>query len=248
MKNPSLFVSSATVVCAVTLFLALHQSSDAATMVTVPNASFETPNVTGTDPYFTQYTLSSTPIVGSWVRYGASGFAAVVEGGRYGALPIGLSGTQFSNQSARGATGVFQDIAPYDGSGLSSQYWQADMTYSFTVGVFTRSDNPVTATTRLDIKLYSRANINAAADVHGGVSVLGSAVNSSSLTDFSFTYTTSASDTFIGQPIGIWFDSINGSGQDWGYDNVRLSFDPVPEVSSLMAGMMGGVLLLRRRR
>jgi hypothetical protein len=228
--------------------VAITQAVFASTTVTVPNASFESPNVTGISPYFTQFTLSSTPIIGTWVRYGTGSFAAAVEGGRYGVSPSGLDGTQFSDQSARAGTGVFQDIAPYDGSGLANQYWQADMMYSFTVGVFSRSDNPVVGTDRLDIKLYSRTSISAPADVHGGVSVLGSAVATGSLTDFTFTYTTLASDPFIGKPIGIWFDSVSGVSKDWGYDNVRLSFAPVPEVSSLASGALGSLLFLRRRR
>ena len=122
---------------------ALATCATAATTVPVPNGSFETPNVTGIAPYFAEHTASGTPIIGTWVRYG--GFAAVVEGGRYGVSPIGLDGTQFGDQTASGGSGVFQDIAPYDGSGSAAQYWQADTIYSFTVGVFTRSDNAVAA-------------------------------------------------------------------------------------------------------
>ncbi len=220
----------------------------AATTVTVPSGSFETPNVTGIAPYFAQHTESGTPIIGTWVRYGTGNFGAVVEGGRYGVSPTGLDGTQFGDQTTRAATGVFQDIAPYDGTGLADQYWQADMVYSFTVGVFTRSDNAALATDRMDIKLFSRTAIDAGADVHGLLSVFGSDVTADSLTDFSFSVTTSATDTYIGQPIGIWFDSVSGVDKDWGYDNIRLSFAPVPEVSSLMSGAWGAIVLLRRRR
>ena len=220
----------------------------AATTVTVPNGSFETPNVTGIAPYFAQHTESGTPILGIWVRYGTGNFGAVVEGGRYGVSPTGLDGTQFGDQTTRAGTGVFQDIAPYDGTGLADQYWQADMIYSFTAGVFTRSDNAALATDRMDIKLFSRTAINAGADVHGLVTVLGSGVTTGSLTDFSMSVTTSASDTFIGQPIGIWFDSVSGVSRDWGYDNIRLSFAPVPEASTLMSCILGATFLLRRRR
>ena len=225
---------------------ALATCATAATTVPVPNGSFETPNVTGIAPYFAEHTASGTPIIGTWVRYG--GFAAVVEGGRYGVSPIGLDGTQFGDQTASGGSGVFQDIAPYDGSGSAAQYWQADTIYSFTVGVFTRSDNAVAATDRMDIKLYSRTAINAGPDVHGLLSVFGSNVTSGSLTDVSFNVTTQATDAFIGRPIGVWFDSVSGGVGDWGYDNVRLSFTPVPEASSLMSAALGVLVLFRRRR
>ena len=246
MKNQLIRSSIASATTMAIGACALATCAMAATTVPVPNSSFETPNVTGIAPYSAQHAASGTPIIGTWVRYG--GFAAVVEGGRYGVSPTGLDGTQFGDQTASGGSGVFQDIAPYDGSGSAAQYWQAGMIYSFTVGVFTRSDNSVVAPDRMDLKLYSRDTINGAPEVHGFLSVLGSNVTPGSLTDFSFNVTTQASDAFIGRPIGVWFDSVSGGTGDWGYDNVRLSSTAVPETSSLMSAALGVLVLFRRRR
>ena len=78
-------------------------------------------------------------------------------------------------------------------------------------------------------------------------SVFGSQVTNNSLTDFSVSYTVLPADPFAGKPIGLWFESMNGSGGDWVYDNVRVTYAPVPETSVAAMGCVALVVLLRRR-
>ena len=112
-----------------------------AASVQVANPSFESPYITASPPYYSLITQDNSVITGQWLSYG--GFAAVVEDGRYGVSHTGTVGTQIGDQIGKPAVGVFQDIAAYDGSGLADQYWQAGYTYTMTVGIGTRSDNPV---------------------------------------------------------------------------------------------------------
>jgi T5SS/PEP-CTERM-associated repeat protein/autotransporter-associated beta strand protein len=191
--------------------------------INVNNASFETPDVTATAPYFQAFPNDDGASVGFWQSYG--GFKAVVAAGHYGTTPAGLAGSQFGDQTGQAGTGIFQDAAPYDDSGDTNLYWQAGYTYTLTVAFFSRSDSPLAAGDQLDMKLYYRPARNGAIGLLGNTHVLGSQVNTTNVTDKTMTVTVQAGDPSVGQPIGIWFDSVAGAANsgDWGYDNVRLT-------------------------
>jgi hypothetical protein len=210
----------------------------AAMMINVPDASFEAP-VAGAAPFYLAIPNDNGSTTGAWQGYG--GFRAVVKSGGpngYNVSPTGIDGSQFADQSSVRGTGVFQDLAPYDGSGAAELYWQPG-TYTLTAGVFSRGDNPVGANNQLGLKLFYRAGGtrtgNPFAGTLGVTNILGNEVTTTSLTDFSVTVSLSPGDAAIGLPIGIWFQSLEGAdpARDWGYDNVRLEFTPVPEPSTL---------------
>ncbi len=202
--------------------------------INVPNASFESPDMTATAPYFRAFAVDDGASTGLWQGYG--NFNAVVATGHYGTTPAGLAGSQFGDESTSPG-GIFQDTAVYDGSGDPDLYWQAGSTYTLTIGFFTRSDSPVAAGNQLDLKLYYRTARSGALGLLGNTHVLGSQVNATNLTDISMTVTVQAGDPSVVRPIGIWLNSITGSAGDWGFDNVRLT------KAAAVAPPVGGLVL-----
>ena len=197
-------------------------TTDAAT-ITVPNASFESPNVTGISPFYQQFPTAFS--IGDWVRY--TSFHAVVEGGRYGLSPTGLAGTQFGDVTGGTGGGVYQDTAPYDGSGSADLYWQAGRTYTLTVGAFLRSDNAPGPGRKVEVRLFYRPAQGGSANVLSTrtLTVGTDALSGNALTDYTVTWTVAAGAPEVGQPIGIWFTAVaGGSGAtgDWGFDDLRL--------------------------
>lgn len=194
-----------------------------AASIPVPNASFESPDVTGIAPYYEQFPTAFR--IGNWVRYG--GFHAVVEAGRYGVSPTGLDGTQFGNVTGELGGGLFQDLAPYDGSGGAERYWEAGRTYTLTVGAFLRGDNPPGPGRAMDVRLFYRTAEGAEANLLGSrtLTVGTDALSTSELTDYTVSWTVASGAPEVGKPIGIWFTTMaGGSGAtgDWGFDNLRL--------------------------
>ncbi len=222
-----------------------------ATTVVVPNGSFQTPVVAGINPYFVQFPADIAGVSGAWERYNT--FNAVYEPGRYGVIPTGLDGNQAATASATFGGGIFQEIAPYNGSGNPDLYWQAG-TYTMTIGVFMRSDNlPRTSgsdpTAGLDLRFYYRTADQAPANVLASSIVLrGGPVSATAINDFTVSYTIAAGSAEVGKPIGIWLTPSVGALGDWGVDNVRLDFTAVPEPSVVVLGGLGLLGLLRRRR
>jgi hypothetical protein len=221
----------------------------AQTAITVTNASFESPVLSGS-PYF-QTLPADDGSVGKWLGYGT--FSAVVKSGgpnAYNVSPTGIVGSQFGDQSAKIGTGVFQDLTSYTG-GNPNQLWAAGI-YTLTVGFFSRADDPVPAVDTLDMKLFWRTSRTAGTTILGDTQILGSQVNTASLTDFTLNVTINPGDAAIGHPIGIWFDSTSsdsGGLGDWGYDNVRLSFTPAPAPEPTTLALLGlGTLFGFRRR
>jgi autotransporter-associated beta strand protein/T5SS/PEP-CTERM-associated repeat protein len=209
------------------LLLALAALTAQAASINVTNASFETPSMVGVAPYYTNFPADDGVLVGTWVSYGG-GFAAEVVGGAYGVSPAGLDGHQFGDQTEFAGSGVFQDTAPYDGSGDTNLYWQAGYTYTLTVGFFTRSDNPIQfPADEITMHLFYRTSRSGPPVLLGTQRVFGSGVTTNALTDFSVSATVRQGDPSIGYPIGIWFTPETGNGHgDWGYDNVRLTGVP----------------------
>jgi autotransporter-associated beta strand protein/T5SS/PEP-CTERM-associated repeat protein len=205
------------------------------TSVNVPDGSFESPSA-ASPPYYVQYPADDGATVGAWL---GAGFVATVQAGgpnAYNVSPAEIDGTQFADLGC--TAWLFQDTAPYDGSGDPNLYWQAGYTYTLTVGFFTRGDSPVPAANVIDMMLYYRSTRTGGANVLGTTAVVGSEVNPNALTDETLTVSVSAGDPEVGQPIGIWLYSITSSAGDWGMDNVRLTMVP-----GAVAPPSGGLVL-----
>lgn len=215
-----------------------------AASVSVPNSSFESPVTTN----FTQMPVDSGS-TGEWLRYG--GFAAVILSSgpnAYNYAPAGLDGLQYGNGSASANTGVFQDIAAYDGSGSPDQYWQAGYVYTMTIGVFARIDSQPSATSSLNLNLFSRESRPGAPSRLATTVVVPGELSPNEIRDFHVSHTVLAGDPSVGKPIGIWMETTAGTSGDWGYENVRISYTLIPEPSVLLLGSIGLLGLLRRRR
>jgi hypothetical protein len=219
-----------------------------AVSITVPNGSFEGPSVVGVNPYYAQFPVDAAGVSGAWERYGPT-FHAVYEAGRYGASPAGLNGLQAATVGATTGGGIFQDTAPYDGSGSASLYWQAGLTYTMTTGLFLRGDNPPPAPDALDLKFFYRtADQGAAIELAVATVTVGTnPLSTTSITDYSVSFTVPAGSPAVGKPIGLWLTARTGSSGDWGVDNVRLTAVPEPS-PALLAGLLPLGLLVRRRR
>ena len=205
------------------------------TTINVPNASFESPSASSS-PYYVQYPFDDAATVGNWLGYG---FGATVQAGgpnAYNVSPTGIVGSQFGDVGPA-SSGLFQDTAPYDGSGDTNLYWQAGYTYTLTVGFFSRGDSPVAASDELQMKLFYRTSRSGGPNLLGNLHIVGSGVNTSSLTDKTLTVTVSAGDASVGYPIGVWFDEVASSGGgQWGIDNIRLT--KAPAVAPLTGGLI----------
>jgi hypothetical protein len=234
--NPSSYLSVAVSIAAVV-------SSARAASVTVPNASFESPVTTN----FTQLPEDSGA-TGEWERYGFGAVILSTGPNPYNYAPAGLHGLQYGNGSASQFTGIFQDIAAYDGSGSPDQYWQAGYVYTLSIGVFARQDSLPSATSSLNLNFYSR-QFRAGAPTRLATAVVVPAdLSSSEIRDFEVSYTVLPGDPAVGKPIGIWMETTAGTSGDWGYDNVRVTYVLIPEPSALLLASVGLLGLLRRRR
>ena len=237
MKSVIIHLPAPVLGLAVLMALAAGSVDTRADSISVTNASFEVPSMVGIPPYYTNFPADDGATVGAWVSYGP-GFAAEVVGGAYGVSPAGLDGYQFADQTEHAGSGVFQDTAPYDGSGDTNLYWQAGYTYTCTVGFFSRSDSPITIPAdEMTLHLYYRTARTGQALVLATSRIFGSSVTTNTLTDLSISTTVNAGDPCVGQPIGIWLLPETGNGYgDWGYDNVR--FTKVPAASPPAGGLI----------
>ena len=223
---------------ALLLLSGLHAS---ALSINLTNASFESPNMTATSPFYQAFPTAFN--FGTWIGNGAGTFQAVVATNHYGATPAGMDAKQFGDASGASGGGMFQDAAPYNNLGDPNLYWQAGQAYSMTVGVFLRSDSVPGTGRSMDVRLFYRTAQGAAANILSArtLTVGTSTLSTNAITDYTLTWMVLPGAPEVGKPIGIWFASgTTGSGGtgDWGFDNVRLSSVTTP--ASTWSGSVNG--------
>jgi len=209
--------------------------------IAVTNASFESPNMTATTPFY--QTFPTAMSIGAWIGNGTGTFQAVVATNHYGVTPSGMDARQFGDASGASGGGMFQDTAPYNNAGDSTLYWQAGQTYTMTVSVFLRSDNAPGTGRTMSLRFFYRTAQG------GGVNLLSSrtltvgtsALSTTAMTDYTVTWAVLPGAPEVGQPIGLWFaagSSGSGGTGDWCFDNVRLSRVTTP--ASVWSGAVNG--------
>ena len=192
----------------------------AAVPVTVPNGSFEFPATAGA----VDFPNDAAGVTGAWESSGL-GFRGVFRPGVFpggpGCAPTGLHGL---NAGTISDAGIFQDAAPFNGTGNSDLYWQGGKTYTLTVGLSLRPDTTAPQSGRtLGLRFYYRTADQAGANVLANKTITaGTAqVNNWEITEQILTYTVPFGAPEVGKPIGLWFPAMGGYG-DWTIDNVRL--------------------------
>lgn len=189
--------------------------------IPVPNGSFESP-ATAT---FAAIPNDVANVTGAWESSGV-GFRAVFRPELYpgglGCAPEGLHGLTAATLSD---SGIFQDCAPFDGSGNPDLYWQAGMTYTLTAAISVRPDDTAPEVGRtLNLRFFFRnADQGGATQLANKTITAGTpAINNWALTDHTVRHTVQPGAPEVGKPIGLWFITGGGTG-DWTIDQLRLS-------------------------
>ncbi len=203
-------------------FLAAMAISPAA-LLTVPNASFEAPDVEGFDME-----------IADWEDPDTTGVFANAAG--FGNFITNADGDQMAFMNAGAGNNIFMDLA---------YTLESDKTYTLTVGVAGRSDSLPgdMANTKMELRLYTRVPeltvLTSEEVVYGDLS-------NTELTYYSATLNgADIPAASIGEGLGIWLISTVGNGGDWTLDDVSLSMVPEP-ATMLLLGL--GSLVLRKKR
>ena len=235
--------------------------ADAQVALTVGNSSFETPNVTGTSPYFTAFPAITSPNTpDTWEEYNSNQtFLAVVAYGHYGNTPVGSQGSQFADIGGAVGGGIIQELSNYTTPTTGGVY-VAGQTYTLTIGVALRSDSTPGTGRGLDLRFYYRTADGAAANILADTLIFAGSTGgptTTALTDYSVSFTALPGQAEVGQPIGIWIPSVTAAGAsattgDFVVDNVRLAsaLAAVPEPSTwvMMFGGLGLLVCVQRLR
>lgn len=212
--------------------------------ITVPNASFESPGVSGS-PYYAALPINAEPATGDW---GWSGnFAGVVyNNGNYTSTLTNADGYQFGalDYSATLGSSLSQDL---------NATYQMGKSYKLTVGIANRSDIPGNSGDQMDIRMFWRSLDGSAYGVLGTTTATKSELSTTLLKDYSVVVPTIQNgDAAVGNIIGIWLQTTTASASgSWSLDNVRLEMTSVPEPASLvliLTAMIGLAWYARRRQ
>jgi hypothetical protein len=211
--------------------------------IPVPNFSFETPDLGGSN-------AGSGFGTGTWNVVGVAGKAGCFKNnGSYGnfmnnADGDGVGDVQMAYLNVAPGNEIWQDL---------TSVYEVARAYDLTVAVGARSGQSVGTGTTLALDLYYR-------DTGGNVHVIAETIvdhatlSNTALSDFTVHLpSVMGGDAWTGKNIGIWIRSLTSSGAgDWTLDNVRLT-TTVPEPGTFtllaMAGAAAfGFVSVRRRR
>jgi hypothetical protein len=176
-------------------------------------------------------TTQDNPIPGWTVTVAQSGIQNGLVSSLYDGANSGLVGTNFAYNDG---TAPFYQVLSGPGSTFEAG------TYTLTVAVGTRPD---VETAGAVLSLYTASGSSLGTDIKND-DVAGVSSYTGTFTDETLTLTVNSGDSEIGQTIAIALAGGNNKGLDNDdFDNVRLTFDPIPEPSTY-AMMLGGALML----
>jgi hypothetical protein len=217
-----------------------------ATVISVGNSSFESPNVSAS-PYAAGFPVL-TPGTLSYDAWGTeSANDGVVLNGHYDRAFTNLTGAQCGWMDV----GSWQSYVAYQD--LTSATYEVGKAYTLKVGIG-RLPTEQNMDAQMDIALFARLDATSNA-VAGTTTVRYGDLSATQLTDYTVSVpTVQSTDAWAGKPISIWLHSqtFNGSinGSCWNFDNVRLS-SITPEPSTLVllvTGLLGLLAYAWRKR
>jgi hypothetical protein len=147
------------------------------------------------------------------------------------------------NPEIPAASQIFQDL---------TATYEVGKSYTFTIGIARRSDEPNYDTDVLELRLFCR---NTPGLVLAATPVTKADLSYTALTDYSVTIpAVQATDSWANQPMGIWVAATQGvtwgsPGGAWTLDNVRLTATAIPEPTSLcllIGAAIAGLFCYRR--
>jgi hypothetical protein len=203
--------------------------------IDVQNASFETPDASGS-PYYASLPGQGNwpPVMGGGWRWNGMGAYAInknILNSMTIDIPSNLDGNQFCQLNYDpGSVGVslVQDLAAI---------YEVGKRYRLTVGVAKRSDQAGQPTDQLDLRMAWRSGTESV-DVLNTTVVTKGDVSTSALTYYNVDVPViQAGDIAVGKTIefGIVTTTMSGSGGAvWTIDNVSLASEYVPEPSSIV--------------
>jgi hypothetical protein len=217
-----------------------------ATVISVGNSSFESPDVAA-DPYAAVFPVL-TPGTLSYDAWGTeSPNCGVVLNGHYNRAFTNLTGAQCG----------WMDVASWPSyvayQDLTDATFEVGKAYTLKVGLG-RLPTEQNMDALMDIALFARLGADSNA-VAGTTNVRYGDLSATELTDYTVSVpTVQSTDAWAGKPISIWLHSqalsgvINGSC--WNFDNVRLSSaTPEPNALSLIVtGLLGMLAYAWRKR
>lgn len=214
-----------------------------ADIITVPNHSFESPNVS-VAPYYATFPSKSltTPSYDAWA---APDYSGVVLNGQHGLEYTNLDGNQCGwMDTLNGSHWAYMD--------LTTAVFEVGKAYKLTVGV--GGKEYAWASDKLDISLFARTEgtdyVHAASTTvtYGDLSTM-------QMIDYVVNVpVVQSSDAWAGKAIGIMLynqAANHGTAAIWTFDNVRLESATIPEPGTcvlLLGGMFGLLVYAWRKR
>jgi hypothetical protein len=203
-----------------------------ATVISVANPSFESPDVSGS-PYAATFPVlsSGTRSFDAWGT--ESAHDGVVLNGHYDRAYTNLSGAQCGWMDVSGGGQTF--VAYQD---LTTATFEVNHAYTMKVGVgrlpTVQNENSV-----LNIALFARASVGDANHIAGSVNVRYGDLSATAMTDYTIEVpAVQSTDAWASLPISIWIlNTGNGStvgGSCWNFDDVRLTSTYIPEPSCMV--------------
>jgi hypothetical protein len=225
--------------------IALSAAAVQATVISVPDYSFQTADVSGSPYYqlFPAISPNGTPSYDAWGIESGGASAGVVLNGQYGRNITNMTGSQ---------CGWMDTAEHWTFMDLSGAAYEVNKSYTLKVGLASTSGT-YAPDRSLDVTLCYRTDGGSASA--GATNVSYSSLSETLFSDCVVSIpAVQSTDAWANQPIVIVFHSLSsGSGNGtWNFDNVRLESTITPEPSASIMVLLSLISMMayawRKRR